>query len=155
MGRWDDERRGANSQHPQGAPGEAPLGSGSSDDDDCSDVPSAQREMFRSRSLPQIIPYKDKFDSGMGSFSGADQDVDAESIRINNCQKVVYDLRQMMTLKQHYYPEGGWGWIIVICAFLVQCLSHGFHGASGIIFQQILNRFEDADELEAGMLISN
>ena len=24
------------------------------------------------------------------------------------------------TFRQHYYPEGGWGWVICLCAVLVQ-----------------------------------
>lgn len=28
-------------------------------------------------------------------------------------------------LCRHYYPEGGWGWVIAVCAFLVQILNHG------------------------------
>ncbi len=35
-------------------------------------------------------------------------------------------LKEMKTLKQHYYPEGGWGWIVVVVTFLVQTLSVGF-----------------------------
>ena len=31
----------------------------------------------------------------------------------------------MSHLFQWYYPEGGWGWVILICAFLSQTLAHG------------------------------
>ena len=34
--------------------------------------------------------------------------------------------REMTHLFQWYYPEGGWGWVILICAFLSQTLAHGF-----------------------------
>ncbi|CAB4069082.1 unnamed protein product [Lepeophtheirus salmonis] len=30
------------------------------------------------------------------------------------------------TLRQHYYPEGGWGFVIIIAAVLVQIIIHGF-----------------------------
>ena len=30
-------------------------------------------------------------------------------------------LRELRTLKQHYYPEGGWGWVVLA----VSCLVHG------------------------------
>ena len=33
--------------------------------------------------------------------------------------------REMTHLFQWYYPEGGWGWVILICAFLSQTLAHG------------------------------
>lgn len=28
-------------------------------------------------------------------------------------------------LCRHYYPEGGWGWVITVCALLVNLLNHG------------------------------
>ena len=34
-------------------------------------------------------------------------------------------MKELRTLKQHYYPEGGWGWIIVIVTLCVQVISHG------------------------------
>lgn len=152
MGRCDDKRRGVDAQK---NPTEAPLGSGSSGEED-SDVLPARKSIYKSRSLPHLIPFKDKFDSGVGcsgTYSGADQeqDIDAGSVKNNHFPKAIYDLRQLLTLKQHYYPEGGWGWVVVACAFLVQCLSHGIHGASGIILQQVVRRF-NIDEYKAGTL---
>lgn len=47
------------------------------------------------------------------------------------------DLRQLMTLRQHYYPEGGWGWVLVVVAFIVQCLSHGLQLSFGILLLHI------------------
>ena len=41
---------------------------------------------------------------------------------LNPYDKKVKELR---TLKQHYYPEGGWGWVIVLVTVAVQILSHG------------------------------
>ncbi|KAJ3665851.1 hypothetical protein Zmor_001318 [Zophobas morio] len=29
-------------------------------------------------------------------------------------------------LCRHYYPEGGWGWIVATCAVLVHIVNHGF-----------------------------
>ena len=34
-------------------------------------------------------------------------------------------LRDLRTLKQHYYPEGGWGWVIVTVAILVNIIAVG------------------------------
>lgn len=33
--------------------------------------------------------------------------------------------REMAHLFQWYYPEGGWGWVILLCAFVSQTLAHG------------------------------
>ena len=34
-------------------------------------------------------------------------------------------LQELRTLKQHYYPEGGWGWLVVVVACLVHLLVNG------------------------------
>ncbi|KAK5650894.1 hypothetical protein RI129_001923 [Pyrocoelia pectoralis] len=35
------------------------------------------------------------------------------------------DARKATTLRRHYYPEGGWGWIIIVCAVLLNVINHG------------------------------
>lgn len=56
-----------------------------------------------------------------------------------------------MTLRQHYYPEGGWGWIIVVVAFIVQCISHGLHLSLGIFIIQVVKEFRE-DYFYAGAI---
>ena len=34
-------------------------------------------------------------------------------------------LRELRTLKQHYYPEGGWGWVILCVSSMVHILILG------------------------------
>ena len=34
-------------------------------------------------------------------------------------------MKELRTLKQHYYPEGGWGWVIVLVTLCVMIISHG------------------------------
>lgn len=34
-------------------------------------------------------------------------------------------LKDLRTLRQHYYPEGGWGWVLVLVTLLVQALITG------------------------------
>lgn len=46
-----------------------------------------------------------------------------------------------MTLRQHYYPEGGWGWLVLAVSFIVQCISHGLHMAIGILITFIVKEF--------------
>ncbi len=41
---------------------------------------------------------------------------------INQIDKKLKDLR---TLKQHYYPEGGWGWVILLVSMSVQAIVQG------------------------------
>ena len=65
---------------------------------------------------------------------------------LNPFDKKVKELR---TLKQHYYPEGGWGWVIVLVTLCVQLISHGLQYAlamyilavpkSSVISRRLLN----------------
>lgn len=54
------------------------------------------------------------------------------------------------TIKQHYYPEGGWGWLVLFCALLVQVLTHGLHVAVGVLTPEVLRRFPRATNQQAG-----
>ena len=57
--------------------------------------------------------------------------------------------KNLRTLKQHYYPEGGWGWVIVLVTLCVQIISHGLQFAlamyvmclpkSSVISRRLLN----------------
>ncbi|KOC60407.1 hypothetical protein WH47_08626 [Habropoda laboriosa] len=49
--------------------------------------------------------------------------------------------RKRITLKRHYYPEGGWGHVIAIVAILVQVMCHGLQLASGVLVSSTLDRF--------------
>ncbi|KAK8752646.1 hypothetical protein OTU49_006663, partial [Cherax quadricarinatus] len=37
------------------------------------------------------------------------------------------------TLLQHYYPEGGWGWVVVFVATTMHVLNHGLHTGYGAL----------------------
>ncbi|XP_064489040.1 monocarboxylate transporter 10-like isoform X2 [Ornithodoros turicata] len=37
------------------------------------------------------------------------------------------------TIRQHYYPEGGWGWTVAVCGVLVQLLSEGLLASHGFV----------------------
>ncbi|KAH6928975.1 hypothetical protein HPB50_022352 [Hyalomma asiaticum] len=51
------------------------------------------------------------------------------------------DERVIATITQHYYPEGGWGWWICLCAFLVQFLLGGLQGGCGLLIGCITRRY--------------
>ena len=56
--------------------------------------------------------------------------VEAVIVSSKNGRQLVLDpydkkLKDLRTLKQHYYPEGGWGWVIVLVTLTVHGLSHG------------------------------
>lgn len=98
--------------------------------------------LFRSRSLPQLLYGTD---SGVGSFSdGGQQPV--------NVQRSQGDFKQLLTLKQHYYPEGGWGWVIVCCAVIVQTLTHGLQVGSGVLVRECVRKFGPDVTYSAGRM---
>lgn len=51
---------------------------------------------------------------------------------------------EVPTLKQHYYPEGGWGWIVVAVSFAVHVLNQGLHMSSGVLLPAIVRNFPHA-----------
>ena len=48
--------------------------------------------------------------------------------------------REMRTMKLHYYPEGGWGWVILFCASLCQCVTYGLILAAGTLLANLNRR---------------
>lgn len=48
---------------------------------------------------------------------------------------------EVPTLKQHYYPEGGWGWIVVAVSFAVHVLNQGLHMSSGVLLPIIVRNY--------------
>jgi len=57
---------------------------------------------------------------------------------------------EVPTLKQHYYPEGGWGWIVVAVSFAVHVLNQGLHMSSGVMLPIIARNFPHASFGSAG-----
>ena len=56
--------------------------------------------------------------------------VEAVIVSSKNGRQLVLDpydkkLKDLRTLKQHYYPEGGWGWVIVLVTLTIHSLAHG------------------------------
>lgn len=47
------------------------------------------------------------------------------------------------TIKQHYYPEGGWGFVIVAVSTLVAIINHGLHMSSSVVLLGMMERFKD------------
>jgi hypothetical protein len=43
----------------------------------------------------------------------------------------ILDPRKTATLSRHYYPEGGWGWVVVGCSVGVHVLNHGLQLGGG------------------------
>nr|XP_053626683.1 uncharacterized protein LOC128684499 [Cherax quadricarinatus]XP_053626684.1 uncharacterized protein LOC128684499 [Cherax quadricarinatus]XP_053626685.1 uncharacterized protein LOC128684499 [Cherax quadricarinatus] len=53
------------------------------------------------------------------------------------------------TIGRHYYPEGGWGWVVLLMALLVHVASHGLHQAAGILILHTMKQFPDESLIAA------
>lgn len=51
------------------------------------------------------------------------------------------DEKTLRTLKVHYYPEGNWGWIVLLVGVIVQTFNHGLQLAFGIFHEKLINTF--------------
>ncbi|XP_044006765.1 monocarboxylate transporter 2 isoform X4 [Aphidius gifuensis] len=82
---------------------------------------------------------------GDASFCGEYDEVICE-IKTSNKKNILdtQDPRYIAkcTIKQHYYPESGWGWIVVISSVMVQILSSGIHGATGILLVESMKKYQ-------------
>ena len=45
------------------------------------------------------------------------------------------------TIRQHYYPEGGWGYVVLLSAFLVNILAHGLQLSFGVLLLAVQRRW--------------
>ncbi|CAL1275176.1 unnamed protein product [Larinioides sclopetarius] len=51
------------------------------------------------------------------------------------------DNLKISTIRQHYYPEGGWGWVICACAFVINMLTSGLLLSYGILYKEVIKEF--------------
>ncbi|KFM82917.1 hypothetical protein X975_26339, partial [Stegodyphus mimosarum] len=57
------------------------------------------------------------------------------------------------TIRQHYYPEGGWGYVVCVCAVLVEIISGGVQASFGLLLITIMTTFaKEATFVRAGCL---
>ena len=57
--------------------------------------------------------------------------------------------RRIAGIFQHYYPEGGWGYVVLLCAFLSQVLAQGLQLGMLVLMPYATRRFH-ASPAEAG-----
>ena len=58
----------------------------------------------------------------------------------SNARRKRKDELKQATIKQHYYPEGGWGWVVVLAGFLAQAMTHGLQMSYGVMMAAYLMR---------------
>lgn len=54
-------------------------------------------------------------------------------------------------LCRRYYPEGGWGWLIIIVGLLVHALEHGLQLSYGVMIKAVFDKFQ-RNSIESGNL---
>jgi len=95
-------------------------------------------KMMRRRFSEQLI-----LEGGLGSGAEIEnlleQGNEEESLTAINARKKI-------TLNKHYYPEGGWGYVIVVTTILVHLISHGLQLASGLLMSTIMTRYKKTIE---------
>ena len=42
------------------------------------------------------------------------------------------------------HPDGGWGWVVVIAAFLTQWIVVGLQNSSGVIFNELVKKYNES-----------
>lgn len=58
------------------------------------------------------------------------------------------------TIRQHYYPEGGWGYVVCVCAVLVEIITGGLQTSFGLLLLTIMSNFgKDASFVKTGEYI--
>ena len=83
----------------------------------------------RSASLPSLI-------GGGLSGVGFDSGLDSEVVSEAGCPRPARPCSRRTvaaTMAQHYYPEGGWGWVVVLCHALLNLLLLGVQGGYGLL----------------------
>ena len=53
--------------------------------------------------------------------------------------------RRIASIFQHYYPEGGWGYVVLVSAFLVHLISNGLPFALVLVVPALVRRFQLED----------
>ncbi|XP_076623740.1 uncharacterized protein LOC143343082 [Colletes latitarsis] len=121
---------------------------------DNADSPSERRrssvaitpKMMRRRFSEQLI-----LEGGLGSVHDYEDLVEELEEGAEEESLTAINARKRITLKRHYYPEGGWGHVIVLIVVLVQLICHGVQFGSGVLLAPASERFHE-DVAHAGWL---
>ncbi|CAG0898552.1 unnamed protein product [Darwinula stevensoni] len=100
--------------------------------------------------------------SGIGKGGGIDDwegESEVEGLRILN-EREMNSLNQRIpglrrqdvkthTIRQHFYPEGGWGWVICACACSIHALTSGLQLSFGVFHLEMIRHFGQEDTWDA------
>ena len=57
--------------------------------------------------------------------------------------------KRIASIFQHYYPEGGWGVVLLLAVIMVQVIIHGLLLSYGVLLAKVARRFR-VSILESG-----
>ena len=57
--------------------------------------------------------------------------------------------KRIASIFQHYYPEGGWGVVLLLAVIMVQIIIHGLLLSYGVLLAKVVRRFR-VSVLESG-----
>lgn len=69
---------------------------------------------------------------------------------LDRCNSTSVSSAHSSTITQHYYPEGGWGYVVLAVATICHALMYGFQLSAGVFLLQILSRFGEDLVMNAG-----
>ena len=52
------------------------------------------------------------------------------------------------TFRQHYYPEGGWGWVVAACCFAANAFTFGLQLSFGVMQAELLRHLKEHQVIE-------
>nr|XP_012147924.1 PREDICTED: uncharacterized protein LOC105663477 isoform X1 [Megachile rotundata] len=93
-------------------------------------------KMMRRRFSEQLI-----LEGGLGSVNDCEDLVEEPEEGAEEESLTAINARKRITLKKHYYPEGGWGHVIVLVAVLVQVICHGLQLSAGVLLVPAVQTF--------------
>lgn len=71
----------------------------------------------------------------------------ALSLQVNTANG---EIKKTITLWQNYYPEGGFGWVVVFTAFIVQAINHGLQLGVSSLLLKVGRRYRIEDPAQLG-----
>nr|XP_034172964.1 uncharacterized protein LOC117600955 isoform X1 [Osmia lignaria] len=94
-------------------------------------------KMMRRRFSEQLI-----LEGGLGSVNDYEDLLEEPEEGAEEQSFTAINARKRITLNRHYYPEGGWGHVIVLVAVLVQVICHGVQLGSGVLLVPMVEQFQ-------------
>lgn len=70
-----------------------------------------------------------------------ESELDDKVLNGSNLPKTPLNARKTQTLYRHYYPEGGWGWTILVVCVVVSVLDHGMQLAAAVLVHPAVDKF--------------